>query len=558
MSAIGLIEIYRLDPVLARDQSVWIIVGLLGFAGLIFVLRDHRRLENYKYTLAATAVLLLVITMIAGTTVNGAKLWLRFGGVQVQPGEFAKLLLVIFLAGYLREKREVLTFAHRRILGIGVPAMKHFGPLLLMTGLALIVVAVMNDLGTALLLFGIFLAMLYVATGRHAYTVVGLGLFLAGSWFVYHNIGHVHERFQIWLNPWDTPQTTGYQIVQSIEAIADGGVFGTGLGKSLQLVGSPPHPIIPAAQTDGIYAVWADEAGLAGRRRPAAGLPAVRLSRLQDRDAGAGRVLDAAGGRAHVRLLAAGLPDRGRGHPAGAADRHHAAVRELRRLLDRLQLPAAGAAFDGLQPHHPGSAMNHQITNLFRLCAIGFAVLISFTAYWQIWAADSLAMRQDNARLVYRQLQIKRGLIFAANGHTVLARNHKSTHDGQTIYTRRYPFGGLFAQVVGYNTVDHGRTGIELSYNDFLTSSNANLATVVSQTGRPLAGRDGHRRQRRHEPLGAGAASGSGRHGRQGRRGRGDRAGDRPGAGDVLVAELHARGGRPNFPKLEDGPARRF
>ena len=106
---------------LARDQSVWIIVGLLGFAGLIFVLRDHRRLENYKYTLAATAVLLLVITMIAGTTVNGAKLWLRFGGVQVQPGEFAKLLLVIFLAGYLREKREVLTFAHRRILGIGCP-----------------------------------------------------------------------------------------------------------------------------------------------------------------------------------------------------------------------------------------------------------------------------------------------------------------------------------------------------------------------------------------------------------------------------------------------------
>ena len=133
--------------------------------------------------------------------------------------------------------------------------------------------------------------------------------------------------------------------------------------------------------------------------------------------------------------------------------------------------------------------MNHQITNLFRLCAIGFAVLISFTAYWQIWAADSLAVRQDNARLVYRQLQIKRGLIFAANGHTVLARNHKSTHDAQTIYTRRYPFGGLFAQVVGYNTVDQGRTGIELSYNDFLTSSNANLSTELQNLGDSLRGR---------------------------------------------------------------------
>ncbi len=258
---------------LARDQSVWIIIGLAGFAGMIFLVRDHRKLESYKYTLAATAVGLLLFTMVAGTTVNGAKLWLRVGGVQVQPGEFAKLLLVIFLAGYLREKREVLTFAHRRVLGIGIPAMKHFGPLLLMTGLALAVVIVMNDLGTALLLFGIFLAMLYVATGRHAYTVVGLLLFVGGSYVVYHSIGHVHERFEIWLDPWTTPQTTGYQIIQSIEAIADGGVFGTGLGKSFQLVGAPPHPIIPAAQTDGIYAVWADEAGLAG----AAGLLLVYL-----------------------------------------------------------------------------------------------------------------------------------------------------------------------------------------------------------------------------------------------------------------------------------------
>ena len=133
--------------------------------------------------------------------------------------------------------------------------------------------------------------------------------------------------------------------------------------------------------------------------------------------------------------------------------------------------------------------MNHQITNLFRLCALGFAVLISFTAYWQIWAADSLAVRQDNARLVYRQLQIKRGLIFAANGRTVLAQNRTSKQDGQTIYTRRYPFRGLFAQVVGYNSVNQGRTGLELSYNDFLTSSNANLSTQLQNLGDSLRGR---------------------------------------------------------------------
>jgi cell division protein FtsW (lipid II flippase) len=271
LCALGLTEIYRLSPTLARDQSVWVVVGLLGFLGMIFVVRDHRRLEPYTYLLATTAVGLLLVTMVAGTTVNGAKLWLRFGGVQVQPGEFAKLLLVVFLASFLREHREVLTMAHRRILGIGLPAARHLGPLALMAGISLGVLAVMNDLGTALLLFGIYLSMIYVATGRHLYTVLGLGIFVAGSWAVYNAVGHVQERFQVWIDPWAHPHTTGYQIIQSIEAVADGGVFGTGLGRSLQVVGG--HTIIPAVQTDGIYAAWANETGLAG----AAGLLLIYL-----------------------------------------------------------------------------------------------------------------------------------------------------------------------------------------------------------------------------------------------------------------------------------------
>ncbi len=263
LSALGLTEIYRLDPLLARDQSIWVVVGLVGFLGAIFVVGDHRRLEGYKYTLAAAAVLLLVLTMVVGTTINGARLWIRVGGIQVQPGEFSKLLLVVFLAGYLREKREVLTTPARRVLGVGIPAVRHLGPLVTMTGIALGVVAVMNDLGTALLLFGIFLAMLYVATGRHAYTAIGLAMFGIGSWLVYRVTPHVQERFSVWLDPWKDPHATGYQVIQSIESIADGGIFGTGLGKSFQLI-STGHPVIPAAQTDGIYAVWADETGLAG------------------------------------------------------------------------------------------------------------------------------------------------------------------------------------------------------------------------------------------------------------------------------------------------------
>jgi penicillin-binding protein A len=132
--------------------------------------------------------------------------------------------------------------------------------------------------------------------------------------------------------------------------------------------------------------------------------------------------------------------------------------------------------------------VNAQISSLFRLIAIGFAVLISMTAYWQIWAADSLATRRDNARLVYRQLEIKRGLIYAADGRTVLARNHKGRRDGFTVYTRVYPFGSLFAHVLGYNTTDQGRSGLELSANDFLTASNANLATELRNLGDALQG----------------------------------------------------------------------
>ena len=234
----------------------------------------------------------------------------------MQPGEFSKLLLVIFLAGYLREKREVLTMAHRRVLGVGFPALRHLGPLLTMAGISLGVVAVMNDMGTALLLFGIFLAMLYMATGRNLYTVVGLGLFAAGSWAVYQRTPHVQERFTVWLDPWAHPQTTGYQIIQSIESIADGGVFGTGLGRSFQLL-STATPMIPAAQTDGIYAVWADETGLAGRRRRSCSIYLLfcyrgfKIATLADD--GFSKLLAC---RADVRLRAAGVPDRRRRSPA--------------------------------------------------------------------------------------------------------------------------------------------------------------------------------------------------------------------------------------------------
>jgi cell division protein FtsW (lipid II flippase) len=246
---------------------VWLLIGVAVFVAVIVLLPDPRVLESYRYLLGLTAVGLLVLTVAFSyathTVINGARLWIRVGGLQIQPAEFAKIALVLFLAGYLREKRELLALTSRRVLGLGLPRFKHLGPLLAMWGAALLVLVVMNDFGTSLLFYGIFLAMVYVATGRTAYVVIGLLAFAAGSVVAYEVAPQVGERISIWLDPWKTPQHQGYQIIQSIYTIADGGIFGTGLGRGYILT-SGGHAVIPAVQTDFIYSAIASEVGLAG------------------------------------------------------------------------------------------------------------------------------------------------------------------------------------------------------------------------------------------------------------------------------------------------------
>ena len=263
LAAIGLIEIYRISPPLARDQSVWMALGLALFIGVVVAFRDIRRLETLKYTCGAGAVLLLLATIAVGTSVNGARLWLRVGGLQIQPGEFAKILLVVFLAGYLRERREVLAAPSRRILGVGIPALRHTLPLLLLCGVALVLLVAMNDLGSSLLFFVLALAMIYIATGRLLYVGAGLGLFALGAAGAVQLTSHVQSRIGAWLDPWSVERTTGYQIAQSIYTIADGGVLGAGFGRGL-ILDATGRTIIPYAQTDFIYSVIANELGLLG------------------------------------------------------------------------------------------------------------------------------------------------------------------------------------------------------------------------------------------------------------------------------------------------------
>jgi cell division protein FtsW (lipid II flippase) len=256
LTAVGVTEIYRLEPDDAFRQGGWIVVGVGLFALTLFVLRyDYRRLEGYKYLFGITAVGLLVLPAlpIIGREINGARLWVKIGPLQFQPGELAKVMLILFLAGYLRDKREVL--AQGRL--------KDLGPLLVIWGGAMLVLVQTGDLGSSLLYFGIFLAMLYVATGRIAYVAGGLGLFAAGAAFAYQTIPRVEDRISIWLHPWDDPHGKAYQLVQSLYSMANGGYGGAGFGKGTVTL-TNGAPLIPDANTDFIYSTLAQELGLIG------------------------------------------------------------------------------------------------------------------------------------------------------------------------------------------------------------------------------------------------------------------------------------------------------
>ncbi len=257
LTAIGLTEIYRLGPASnAFRQGLWVVIGVAAFAATLFWLRhDYRVLERYKYVFGVSAIFLLFLPLTPGIgeEINGSRLWVHVGSLQFQPGELGKIALIVFLAAYLREKREVL--AQGRL--------KDWGPLLVILGGAMLVLLATDDLGSALLYYGIFLAMLYVATARLSFVAAALGLFLVGAFAITRVTPHVQERVDVWLNPYPHAQTTGYQILQSLYSIAHGGVGGTGLGRGI--VNTPSGQlIVPDLNTDFIYSALAQELGLVG------------------------------------------------------------------------------------------------------------------------------------------------------------------------------------------------------------------------------------------------------------------------------------------------------
>jgi cell division protein FtsW (lipid II flippase) len=270
LTAFGVTTIYRLDPGDGSRQAVWVAVGVGALVATLISLRhDYRVLESYRYLFGVAAVALLLLPSVPGlgATVNGARLWVDVGWIQFQPGELAKIFLILFLAGYLREKRESLARWQ----------LKDIGPLLAIWGAAMLVILVTNDLGSALLNFGIFLAMLYVATGRALFVAAGLALFVGGAAVLYTAIGHVQDRVTIWLQPWtDEPvycaltgelelrqNCASYQLVKSLYSIANGGFGGTGLGQGT-FTSVDGSQLIPYLRTDFIFSAIAQELGLIG------------------------------------------------------------------------------------------------------------------------------------------------------------------------------------------------------------------------------------------------------------------------------------------------------
>lgn len=293
LNAIGFIFVARLDEELAAAQTVWTGVGIATFILALVVVKEARSLERYRYTFALIGIFTLLMPMLPGIgrEVNGARLWVRLGPVNFQPGEVAKVVLVIFLASYLIEKRELLSVFNRRIGQVPLPDPRHLGPLVLAWGVSLVIMVQEKDLGSSLLFFAVFAVMLYMATGRGAYVGIGGLMFATGAALAYRAFSHVEQRVTTWLDPWPTASGQGFQLVQSLYAFGSGGFAGTGFG-----LGHPEK--IPNAATDFVFAAIGEELGLIG----ATAVLIVYMLFI-----GSGFRIAARAERPFLKLLAAGL-----------------------------------------------------------------------------------------------------------------------------------------------------------------------------------------------------------------------------------------------------------
>ena len=500
LSGIGITFVTRLPPDASLGQVIFLFLGVALRVGTLAVVKHLEVVKRYKYVLAIAGIILLVLPMFIGTEIYGSKLWIKIGGFQFQPGEFAKVLIVLFLAGYLAENRELLSISNRTVLGIKFPRLRLLYPLFIVWGVCLLVVAFERDLGSALLFYTIFLIMLYVATGRVSYVIIGLALLAVGAFGMYQIMSHVQVRVAIWLDPFSDAQNLGYQIVQSLFSLADGGLAGVGIGKGMA-------DIIPVVASDMIFAAIGEEMGLLGGSAvlllfmlfavrglttaaraksdlaafSAAGLTAAISFQAFTIVGGVTKLIPltgvtlpfmSQGGSSLLAsfvivalLLRAGDEATGRSTEIAntSTDLATAGYRTTVRG-SHMRRPALDTPESGLLGR---VALANRLTRTVFLFTALFAVLIGNITYIQVIKASEYQDMPSNNHTINKARFIKRGSIITADGLTLA----ESVQQADGTYARSYPNGNLAAHVVGYYSQQYGTMGIENTQNDTLTGS---------------------------------------------------------------------------------------
>lgn len=500
LSGIGITFVTRLQPDASLGQVIFLFLGVALMVGTLAVVKNLEVIKRYKYVLGIAGIILLVLPMFIGTEIYGSKLWIKIGGFQFQPGEFAKVLIVLFLAGYLAENRELLSISNRTVLGIKFPRLRLLYPLFIVWGVCLLVVAFDRDLGSALLFYTIFLIMLYVATGRVSYVIIGLALLAVGAFGMYQIMSHVQVRVAIWLDPFSDAQNLGYQIVQSLFSLADGGLAGVGIGKGMA-------DIIPVVASDMIFAAIGEEMGLLGGSAvlllfmlfAVRGLTTAARAK-SDLAAFSATGLTAAisfqaftivgGVTKLIPLTGVTLPFMSQGGSSllasfvivalllRAGDEATGRSTEIANTSTDLATAGYRTTVRGSHMRRPALdtpesgllgrvALANRLTRTVFLFTALFAVLIGNITYIQVIKASEYQDMPSNNHTINKARFIKRGSIITADGLTLA----ESIQQADGTYARSYPNGNLAAHVVGYYSQQYGTMGIENTQNDTLTGS---------------------------------------------------------------------------------------
>ena len=478
LSGIGIAFVTRLRPELAVGQLMWLFVGVAFLVLALLFVRNLDRLARYKYTLMLVGFILLLSPLIPfiGQEIYGSRIWLSIGPFSFQPGELAKIAIVLFLAGYLAANREMLSVFTWRVGPFNLPDIRTLLPLLLMWLISIGIVAFEKDLGSALVFFFVFLVMLYVASGKKTYVIAGVLMMAIGAVGLYFVFDHIQVRVATWLDPFADAQNTGYQLVQTIYSLADGGLFGVGIGRGL--AGQ-----IPVVESDFIFAAIGEETGLLG----AAGLLLLYLCLAIRGMATAARAKSdvssfAAVGLTAIIILQAfiivggvtrlipltglTLPFVSQGGSSLLAS--FISVALLLRAGD--EATGVGEEMRSATSMLPTAsvlgrvALGKRLTRTMVGFSVLFALLVANLTLIMVVQADYYQNMAGNNHTLMQESDTERGSISTYDG-VVLAESQQ-TEDGS--YERVYPAGDLASHVVGYYSTQYGTSGIEASENETL------------------------------------------------------------------------------------------